>query len=119
MLIIGVIHIIPLKGLLGKERLNYLYGIEIHDKSLEILMQHRAAMLGIFGLLFIFSAFNRKYQKLGIICAYLSVLSFLILTFLSPVNPEVFRVVIVDTVVLVMTIFATVLYFISTKEESL
>jgi hypothetical protein len=76
---VGVIHLLPLSGVLGSEKLSSLYGIAFHDPNLIILMRHRAVLFGILGAFQVYSAFNRSYQTAGYISGLISVTSFLLL----------------------------------------
>jgi len=49
LIVVGVIHLLPLSGVLGSARLGALYGVPIDDPNLEILMRHRAVLFGLLG----------------------------------------------------------------------
>jgi uncharacterized membrane protein len=52
MLVVAAIHLVPISGFLGAQRLSALYGINVASADLEILMRHRAALFGILGVFF-------------------------------------------------------------------
>lgn len=60
--IVGVIHLLPLSGVLGAERLGLLYGLQFHEPNLAILMRHRAVLFGLLGAFFIAAAFQPSWQ---------------------------------------------------------
>ena len=64
---VAVIHLIPVKGLLGAEALRTLYQVDVADPNLLILMRHRACLFGVVGLLLIYAAFVREHQWLAVV----------------------------------------------------
>ena len=62
LLIVGVIHLLPLAGVLGAERLNQLYGIDASEPNLAVLMRHRAVLFGLLGGFFVLAAFRQALQ---------------------------------------------------------
>ena len=51
LLVAGLIHLLPVPGVLGAGTLARLYGIEVPDPNTAILLQHRALLFGILGVL--------------------------------------------------------------------
>jgi hypothetical protein len=47
--IVALIHLVPLTGALGPQRLQALYGLAFDNPDLKILMQHRAVLFGLLG----------------------------------------------------------------------
>ena len=100
--VVGVIHLLPLSGALGIERLTSLYGLEFSDPSLVILMRHRAVLFGLLGLFMIVAAFRRSMQPAAFIGGFASVVSFLYLALSTDAyNAQLERVVVADTVALI------------------
>jgi hypothetical protein len=62
LLIVGIIHLLPLSGVLSAHRLQTLYGIAVEDPNLEMLMRHRAVLLGLLGAFLIAAAFIPSLQ---------------------------------------------------------
>ncbi|GAB4201875.1 MAG: hypothetical protein Tsb002_38560 [Wenzhouxiangellaceae bacterium] len=107
LVIAGIIHLLPVSGVLGVERLAVLYGVSLHDPDLEILMRHRAILLGLLGFLMIHAAFRSAQQGLVIILGLVSVISFIVIAWLvGGYNESISQVVIADVVALVALIVA-------------
>ena len=97
LLVAGVIHLLPLSGALGVERLAALYGVSLAEPNLVLLMRHRAVLFGLLGLLLVWSAFKPALQPVAFIAGFASVLSFMWLALpLSLHNAEISRVFMVD-----------------------
>lgn len=62
LVIVGVIHLLPLSGVLGVGRLAALYGVSISDPNLSVLMRHRAVLFGLLGAFLVFAAFKPTFQ---------------------------------------------------------
>ena len=105
LLVAGLIHLLPVSGVLGGERLTALYGLPaqaLADPNLAILMRHRAALFGVLGALLTLAAFRPSLQDMAFVAGFASVLSFLGLAWSAgPHNAEIGRVVTADLVALV------------------
>jgi hypothetical protein len=107
LLIVAVIHLLPLQGVLGPERLSALYGLEIAEPNLAILMRHRAILFGLLGLFFLVAAFRPELQFGAIVVGFASVLSFLWIAWsVDGYNAQVRRVVVADEVALACLVVA-------------
>lgn len=101
LVIVGIIHLLPLSGVLGAERLAALYGMPFEDPNIAILMRHRAVLFGLLGLFLVYAAFQPVLQTLAFIAAFVSVTSFLWLALSTGgYSPQVERVVMADWVAL-------------------
>lgn len=101
LVIVGIIHLLPLSGVLGSERLAMLYGISFDERNLAVLMRHRAVLFGLLGLFMVFAAFKPAYQPVAFIAGFVSVLSFLWLAWpVSRYNAQIGRVFAADIVAL-------------------
>ena len=85
-IIVGIIHLLPLAGVLGPDRLQSLYGVALTDPSLILLMRHRAVLFGILGAFIVFSAFHPALQLSALVLGGVSVVSFLTLSITSVSN---------------------------------
>lgn len=75
----GVLHLLPLAGLLSAARLEALYGIPVREPSLELLLRHRALLFGLLGALLIAGALRSELRVAAIIAALVSMGGFLLL----------------------------------------
>lgn len=113
MLVVAVIHLLPISGFFGIERLAALYDIEISDGNIEILMRHRAVLFGILGGFFAFAAFRPAFQPVAFLAAFISLASFFFLAIsVSGFNEAIRKIVIADIVASVCLAAAIVIYVI-------
>ena len=111
LLIVAIIHLLPVSGVLGAERLTALYGLDFTDPNLALLMQHRAILFGILGLFLLYAIVKPSIQAHAIITAYISVVSFLLLAWFAPnINPQIQRVAIADIVALICLVVASIAF---------
>lgn len=111
MLIVAAIHLLPISGFFGVERLASLYDIDIADGNLEILMRHRAVLFGILGAFFAYAAFRPAIQPVAFLAAFASLASFFFLSFtVGELNEAIRKVVIADIIASVCLLAAIVLY---------
>ena len=112
LIIAGIIHLLPLSGVLGADRLSALYGTTLSDPNLVILMRHRAVLFGILGLFFVFAAFRPTFQPLAFLAGFVSVTSFLWLAWSTGnYNMQINRIVIADLIALGSLIVGCVAYY--------
>ena len=101
LLVAALIHLLPLAGVLGAERLQALYGIAVQGPDLAILLRHRAVLFGLLGAFLLLAAFRPALQGLALVAGLASVLSFLALAWATPGhNAALARVVVADWVAL-------------------
>jgi len=118
LIVVGVIHLLPVSGVLGPERLSALYGLSLQESNISILMRHRAVLFGLFGLFFVYAAFNPVYQPLAFVAGFCSVISFIALSMLTGgYNDAIRRVVIADWVALACLSAALVLFIVSDRQS--
>ena len=112
LLIVGVIHLLPLSGVLGRSRLKLLYGVACDETNLAILMRHRAVLFGLLGAFLCYAAFRRDFQPVAFIGAFVSVGSFISLARMEArvvgCNALVERVVTIDLIALVLLVIGVV-----------
>lgn len=105
----GIVHLVPLSGVLGIERLADLYGLSFDEPNLAILMRHRAVLFGLIGSFLVYSAFRPALQMLALAGGIISVVSFLWLAAgTANYNAHISRVFLVDVVVLACLIVGAI-----------
>ena len=117
LVIVGIIHLLPVSGVLGGERLTALYGISFTEPNILILMRHRAVLFGLLGLFFVFAAFWPSLQAAAFVAGFVSVASFLWLAWsVGSYNAQVDRVFVADVVALVCVVIGAVAYVYSRRQ---
>jgi hypothetical protein len=111
LLVAAVIHLLPVPGVLGADRLAALYGIPIADPNLAILLRHRAVLFGVLGALLAAAAFIPSLQPAAFVAGFTSVVSFLVIARgVGGYNAQVARVFAADVVALVCLVIGLVAY---------
>ena len=101
LLVVAIIHLLPLVGVLGGDRLTALYGVAANEPNLAILMRHRAVLFGLLGVFLLCAAFQPALQPMAFVAGFVSVVSFLVLAWsVGGYNGQVARVVLADWVAL-------------------
>lgn len=114
LMLAGIIHLIPVSGLLGVNQLAALYDITLTDRNLYILMRHRAVLFAILGLFLLYAAFSPSLQPLAIIVGLVSVLSFIAIAWaVGDYNAALRKVVIADVIAAVALVIASAMLVVS------
>ncbi|MEM7054946.1 MAG: phosphopantetheine adenylyltransferase [Pseudomonadota bacterium] len=109
LLLPGLIHLLPVTGVLGATRLAALYGVAIAEPNLLIMMQHRAVLLGILGIFLMVAAFRSSLQIPAIIAGLISTVSFLVIAIWSGgYNESLQRVLIADVIAIACLLGAAI-----------
>ncbi|MEM7139151.1 MAG: phosphopantetheine adenylyltransferase [Myxococcota bacterium] len=107
-LVVAVIHVVPILGFFGGDRLTTLYGVPVNDSTLQILMRHRAALFGILAAFFAYAAFVPALQPIAFVGALASMGSFFYLAYeVGEITPAVRKIVVGDIVATVCLVAAT------------
>ena len=118
LIVVGIIHLVPVTGVLGVDRLNSLYGVSIGDANLSILMRHRAVLFGLLGLFGLYAAFKPSLHRVALIAGAVSVFAFLYLAYATGgYNEELHRVVVADLVAAGFLAVGFVAYFFSRSKR--
>jgi hypothetical protein len=112
LVVAGIIHLLPAAGMLGPDRLQALYGVQLDDPNLVILLRHRALLFALLGLLLVAAAFRAEWRGIALAAGYASVLGFLAFASVATgYNAELARVVRADWIALAALVVATVAHF--------
>ncbi len=104
---VGVLHLMPILGVLGVARLQALYGVTIVDQNLEVLLRHRAIFFGMLGGLMLFSVYCRMYRTLALGLGLVSLVSFLVLcSMVDGLNEKLNRIFVIDSAALLILVIA-------------
>lgn len=116
---VGSIHILPLVGAIGIEKIQALYGIQIQDPNLEILMRHRAILFGLLGIFICYAAFQPRLQGLALIGGLVSAGAFVWIAWSTGgYNALIAKVVWIDVIAVGCLIVAGMLYWAQKKNAS-
>jgi hypothetical protein len=103
----GVIHLLPLPGILGAGQLTRLYGVSANGPNVGILLQHRAVLFGLLGALLIAAAFRPDLRAVALIAGLVSTASFLAIAWgVGGYNAQVARVVAADALAVILLLVA-------------
>lgn len=98
--IAGLIHLIPLQGVLGVGRLQHLYGAAVDDPNIAILLQHRALLFGMLGAFLLCAAHWPALRSPAMAIGLFSASSFIVVALLvGGYNEAISRVVWADVLV--------------------
>ncbi|MBA56775.1 MAG: phosphopantetheine adenylyltransferase [Pseudomonadales bacterium] len=107
LILVGVVHLIPVKGLLGTHQLIGLYGVADLNNDVELLLRHRAILFALLGTFLVYAAFNKGYQPIAIISGLVSTFSFIVLSWhIGEPNELISKVVLVDWAATLILVFA-------------
>lgn len=111
LIVVGLIHLLPLPGVLGADKLSSLYGVSVNEPNLAILLRHRAVLFGLLGVMLIVAAFKPAWQPAALAAGWVSVVAFLALAWSTGgYNAQVGRVVIADVIALISLVVGTMTY---------
>ena len=107
----GVINFMPSLLAFWSNKISSSYGIDIPNSNDELLLRHRAVMLGIIGGVMIFSAISKKYYSLSVSIGLISMVSFIILyALVGNINPELQKVMKIDIAGILILLIGYSLY---------
>ena len=118
LIVAAIIHLLPLAGVLGADRLATLYGMRFDEPNLLIMMRHRAVLFGLLGLFLLYAAFRPALLPLAFGAGIVSAASFLLLAWsVGGYNAALGRVVLADVAALLSLVLALVLYLVGGRSS--
>ena len=109
LIVVGAIHLLPVAGVLGPERLSGMYGVRVDGHDMEVLMRHRAVLFGLLGLFLVAAAFKPQWQMPAFIGGGASMASFIWLAWrVGGSNDAIRRIVYIDAAALAILCIAAV-----------
>jgi hypothetical protein len=95
----GIINLLPTIGATGAGGLRSLYGFEIANPDLEILLRHRAVLFGIVGALLLAAAIRPGLREVAALVAGASMASFIVIALLvGGYGPAIGKIVIAGVI---------------------
>lgn len=99
---VGLVHVLPSFVAFSPDAAQTAYGVELSSGDLEVLLRHRAILLGLLGVGLIIAAFMEALRPAMIGAAAISMGTFLVLTATTgELNAETVRVAWIDVAALV------------------
>jgi hypothetical protein len=109
--IAGLIHALPLAGLLGRAMLEQAYGVKLGEgHDLTILMQHRALLFGLLAAACFAAAALPHWRWPVGIAALISMLGFVLIASIQPHGLPIAKVMWVDIGAAIFLIIGLLLY---------
>ena len=103
LLVAGIIHLLPVAGVMGVNALARLYEIQVSDPNTAILLQHRALLFGVLGALMLSAIALPWLRVTALTVALFSAASFIVVAMVvGGYNPAIGRVVVADVVASVL-----------------
>jgi len=110
LLIAGVVNVLPIAPLLDPDLLDTMYQVAPVEPTSEILLRHRALVLGLVGVALIVSVFRSSWRTAALVSAAVANGSYVVLAATGgEVSAAATRVMIIDVAVLVLLAIAALL----------
>ena len=87
LIVAGLINFAPVVGVFSGARIEGMYGVDLADPALEILLRHRAVLFGLVGGFMIYAAFKQALHMIAIVGGLVSMASFLALYYSAADQP--------------------------------
>jgi len=103
LLVAGLIHLLPVPGVMGAAALGRLYGVEVIDPNMAILLQHRALLFGVLGVLMLSAIALHGLRLTALAIGLFSATSFIVVAlWVGGYNTAIGRVVLADGVAVIL-----------------
>jgi hypothetical protein len=103
----GVINLLPLSALAGSAAMQRLYGIDVSGADLQILLQHRAVLIGAAGAMLFFAAWMRRWRRPASVFGLFSMGTYLLIAFaVGGFNAALARVALADALAIGCVVLA-------------
>ncbi len=111
----GIVNFIPGLLVFFPSKLYSSYGISKSEANLELLLRHRAVMLGLIGICMIFSSITLEYILLSTTIGLVSMISFIILYFPNKdnINKQLTKVMKIDLIASLFLFIAFLFYILT------
>lgn len=107
LLLVGLVNVLPVVGVLSAARLQSLYGIELADHDLIIMMRHRALLFGLLGAFLVAAAFMPVLRPAAFIAGFVSMLGFVLLAWQTgSYGASIGKVVMIDVAAILALMLA-------------
>ena len=107
LLLSGIVNGAPVIGVICGSMLESLYGMQINDQNLLILLRHRAVLFGLLGGFLIAAVFVPSLRTAAIVAGLISMLSFCALAWMAAgANPAIARSAWIDLALSLALLFA-------------
>jgi len=103
LLVAGLIHLLPVPGVMGAAALGRLYGVEVIDPNMAILLRHRALLFGVLGVLMLSAIALHGLRLTALAIGLFSATSFIVVAlWVGGYNTAIGRVVLADGVAVIL-----------------
>jgi hypothetical protein len=102
----ALIHLAPLPGLSGAAALQTLYGLELRDADLLLLLRHRALMFGLLGIGLLGAIRIASWRRPLWIAGLVSAAGFIALSLGADHGAAIGRIVLGDVIAVIALLFA-------------
>jgi hypothetical protein len=105
----GLIHLLPLAGLLGRSALEKAYGVRLESSDLVILMKHRALLFGLIAAACWIAVWQSAWRWPAGIMALVSMLGFVWIASMQSHQAAIAKIVWIDVAAAVPLLLALLL----------